>query len=199
MADYVNNGQEKQPTAFIQNAKKPKLKNRILGFLFSDKLDSMGTYILGGYLKPGLRSLMYSVGVAAVGFLTGQVPQQPMNGQWNGYPTVRPQTPYNMMSAQAYQAPPQQPAGYNQSLSVNDVRFVSEQYATNTLNELARCIAQYRRATLRDFYSSAGITCDETNWTQSTNGWYTLGNARVVATPDGFWAIVDLPPVQSLR
>ena len=177
---------------------KKKLGKRVVDFLFSNKIDDMGNYLVETYLKPGVGNLLYSivVGAARMMFGRGGYPQgQYIPGQ--GYqPGGRDPYQYNTYSNQAYAQP--QPVGYGQRVSISDVSFDTKDDAYLVLDRMAREISRYQKVRVADFYTFAGVTGQEGNWALQANGWYTLGDAHPILRTDGRW-IIDFPPVQNLR
>jgi hypothetical protein len=209
MADYVNQGATQaqdsssrgkviEGTAKIE---KPKLSKRIVKWLFSDKLDSMGTYIVNSYVRPGIKGLLYSIIVGTAGVAFQQNSQPPAGNYIPGYgyqTAQRAPTPYNTLANPAAYQQPMAP-GYSGRVQVYDVRFANENDAWRVINELNFCISTYGKAKTADFYRAAGVTGEEDNWTLQGTGWYNIGSAHPVIAPNGRWMIVDLPPVQSVR
>ena len=87
---------------------------------------------------------------------------------------------------------------YQQRVGLNDVSFDTQDDAYLVLDRMARDVARYGKVRLADFYTYAGISGQEGNWTLQGSGWYTLGDAHPMMRTDGRW-VIDFPPVQVLR
>lgn len=203
MADHENYVPEEVKEKVIQGSarvEKPKLGKKVVGFLFSDKIDSVFNYLTYYILGPSLKDLIFKMGTGALqmalfgGQNGGNV--SPM-GYMNGYSSARRDPNYySNMSNPGYAQP--QPGFYQQRLTLNDISFDSKDDAWLVLDRMNREIARYGKVRVADFYTFAGITGQEGNWTLQGNGWYSLNEAHPMMRTDGRW-VVDFPPVQSLR
>lgn len=180
---------------------KKKIGKRVVDFLFSNRLDDMGSYLMQTYVRPGIGNLFYSLICGAAGVMFGRggsVP--PPSGYYQpgyGYqPGRRDPYQYNTVSNQAYAQP--QSVAYSQRVSMNDVSFDTKDDAYLVLDRMAREITRYGKVRVADFYIFSGVTGQEGNWALQANGWYTLGDAHPILRTDGRW-IIDFPPVQNLR
>lgn len=179
---------------------KPKLGQKMVNFLFSDKIDSVGNYLAYYILGPSLKELIFKMGTGALQMVLfggqGGV-QMPQTGWNNGYNSAR-RDPYmyNQMSNMGYAQP--QPALVGHRLTLNDISFDTKDDAYLVLDRMNREISRYGKVRVADFYTFAGITGQEGNWTLQGNGWYDLNQAHPMMRTDGRW-IIDFPPVQSLR
>jgi hypothetical protein len=187
---------------------KPSFGKRIVNFLFSDKLDSVGKYLADAILGPSLKDLVFKIGMGALQMtLYGGNMYNPGNysgGSYiNGYgyqSARRDPVPYNTMSA-----PPGYQYGYAQpqpgimapKIDMSMISFDTKDDAWLILDRMQREIARYQKVRVADFYTYAGITGQEGNWTLSSTGWYNLQDAHPVMRTDGRW-IIDFPPVQSI-
>lgn len=203
MADNMNKPQEERREKVIKGTakleKKP-LGKRVVDFLFSDRLDSMGNYLVHTYLGPGLANLFYNLGVGALGMLFGRgggVPPQ-QSGYIPGYGYRSAQTVpvnYNGMSQPGYAQPA---PGYVSRVTMNDISFDTKDDAWLVLDRMTRECQRYGRVRVADYYLFAGITGQEDNWTLQSSGWYNLGDAHPMLRTDGRW-VIEFPPVQSIR
>ena len=119
----------------------------------------------------------------------------PMN--YNNYSEGRrDQYYYNSMSNPNYAQV--QPGIYQPRQTLNDISFDSKDDVWLVLDRMNREIQRYGKVRVADFYTFAGITGQEGNWTLQGNGWYSLNEAHPMMRTDGRW-VIDFPPVQSLR
>lgn len=174
---------------------------KVIDFLFSDKIDSVANYLAYYILGPSLKDLIFKMGTGALqmvlfGGNTNQASGNYIPGY--GYQPARRDapTPYNMMSNPGYAQP--QPGIYQQRLGLYDISFDSKDDAWLVLDRMNRDIQRYQKVRVADFYTFAGITGQESNWTLQGTGWYSLGDAHPIMRTDGRW-VIDFPPVQSLR
>lgn len=192
---------------------KPSLKEKVTGFLFSDKIDSIASYLASYILGPSLKDLVFKMGLGALqmslyGGTNSMV--NPNNagsyGTTYGYPPVRRDPiPYNTMAqpipgynyGYGVQSPVQQPMMAGQFGNTNSVSFDSKDAALVVLDRMKNVQARYGRVRVADFYDSAEITGYEANWTLQGNGWYDLSGAQPVLRTDGRW-MLSLPPVRQL-
>lgn len=202
----MNENQKAEPMTKIikgtARVDKPKFRKKMIDFLFSDKLDSVANYLAYYILGPSLKDLIFKMGTGALqmalfgGNSTGTGSYVP----GYGYQSARrdyPPTPYNQYSNPGYAHPapgPYQP----QRISLNDISFDSRDDAWLVLDRMNREIGRYQKVRVADFYTFAGITGQDDNWTLQGNGWYDLSMAKPMMRTDGRW-IIDFPPVMSLR
>lgn len=203
MTEQNNYSQPEAQTKVIKGAakiEKPKMSKRIINFLFSDKIDSIGNYIAYYILGPGIKKITFDMvtGALQMALFGGQGGQQyPPMGYNYGYGGARRDpTPYNMMSNPSYAQP--QPAIISQRVNLNDISFDTKDDAWLVLDRMNREIGRYQKVRVADFYTFAGITGQEDNWTLQGNGWYDLSQAHPMMRTDGRW-IIDFPPVVPLR
>lgn len=205
MANDVNyNSPDEGKTSVIKGKARIEKKTpskKIIDFLFSDKIDSVANYLAYYILGPSLKDLIFKMGTGAlqmalfggntVGTSGGYVPGY-------GYQPARRDAPipYNMMANPNYAQP--QGGYYQQRVSLNDISFDTKDDAWLVLDRMGREIGRYGKVRVADFYTFAGITGQEGNWTLQGNGWYTLGDAHPMMRTDGRW-VIEFPPVQSLR
>lgn len=188
---------------------KPTLKQRVTGFLFSDKIDSIASYLTSYILGPSLKDLIFKMGLGAL--------QMTLYGGTNGMaspnntgsyiPVRRDPVPYDTMSQQmtpygygypyGTQSPVRPPMMAGQFGNTNSVSFDSKDAANVVLDRMKNVLALYGRVRVADFYDSAEITGYESNWTLQGNGWYDLSAAQPVLRTDGRW-MLSLPPVRQL-
>lgn len=204
MADQDNYMPQEPKEKVIQgNAKmeKPKISKKVIDFLFSDKIDSVFNYLTYYILGPSLKDLIFKMGTGALqmalfgGQGGGNMP--PMGGYMNQYSTARRDPNYySNMSNPSYAQP--QPGIYQQRVSLNDISFDTRDDVLLVLDRMNRELQRYGRVRVADFYTFAGITGQEGNWTLQGNGWYSLNDAHPIMRTDGRW-IADMPPVQPLH
>lgn len=187
---------------------KPSFGKKIIDFLFTDKMDSVAGYLASYILGPGLKELIFKLGTGALqmALFNGQGGAQmpPLgwnnsvnNGWSNGYATARRDpTPYNMMMSNGYAQP--QPGLVVQRMDLNNISFDSKDDVYRVLDRMNQDIKRYGMVRVADFYTYAGITGQESNWTLQGNGWCDLNYARPMMRTDGRW-IIDFPPVVPLR
>ena len=186
---------------------KPTLGKKMVNFLFSDKIDSVANYLTYYVLGPSLKDLVYKLATGGLQMVLfggqngqqGAYPGYYNNGYSNGYMQARRDPmPYGNYPAPAGYAQPQ-PSIYNPTrVSLNDISFDSKDDAYIVLDRMNREIGRYGKVRVADFYTFAGITGQEGNWTLQANGWYDLNQAHPMMRTDGRW-IIDFPPVQVIR
>ena len=203
MADNENYVPEEAKTKVIKGSakvEKQKVGKKVIDFLFSDKIDSVFNYLTYYILGPSLKELIFKMGTGALqmALFGGQGGQQPPQmGYMNGYSVGRRDPGYyNSMSNPGYAQP--QVGIYQQRLTLNDISFDTKDDAWLVLDRMNREIQRYGKVRVADFYTFAGITGQEGNWTLQGNGWYSLNEAHPMMRTDGRW-VIDFPPVQSLR
>lgn len=183
---------------------KPSLSKKIVSFLVSDKIDSIGDYLANYILGPGLKKLAYDIcnNALQMFLLGGQASNQPNQNYWsngwnNGYNSAR-RDPYyyNQQSYPGYAQP--QPGLITPKFGLNDISFATKDDAYLVLDRMNVDIGRYGKVRVADFYTYAGITGQEGNWTLQGNGWYDLNQAHPMQRTDLRW-IIDFPPVQTLR
>ena len=153
---------------------KKTFRKKVIDFLFSDKIDSVGNYLMlfgNGTVAQAPQSQAYQVG-------------------------RREPVPYNTLANPSYAQP--QPSYGAQRVTMNDIVFDTKDDCYMVLDRMSKIIQHYGRARLADYYEAAGITGQESNWALQTSGWYFLGDAHPVMRMDGRW-IIEFPPLQSIR
>lgn len=214
MAENKNYTEQEEHSKVIKGnvkVEKPKLSKRLVNFLLSDKLDSIGNYLAQCILGPSLKDLVFKLGMGALqmGLYGGNIAGMPNNSgtyiPGYGYQTARRDpVPYNTMANPGYMGygyPAQPaPAPYmpGNRVSINDISFDTKDDAHLVLDRMRREISRYGKVKLADFYTYSGVTGQESNWTLQGSGWYDIGNAVPIMRTDGRW-IIDFPPVQNLR
>lgn len=200
--NYINEEPKEKVIKGTAKIEKKSFSKKVVDFLFSSKIDDMGSYIFQTYIKPGVGNLLYSVVVGAAGMMFGRGGGIPQGGFYQpgvGYqPGRRDPVPYNQMGNQGYGYAQPQPVGYGQRMSINDVSFDTKDDAYLVLDRMAREISRYGKVRVADFYIFSGVTGQEGNWALQANGWYNLADAHPILRTDGRW-IIDFPPVQNLR
>lgn len=203
MANETNYTHPEETTKVIKGSAKLEKRSagrKMIDFLFSDKLDAVGNFLAYNILGPSLKDLIFKLGTGALQMALfggnsvssgGYVPGY-------GYQTARRDAPvpYNQMSNPGYSQP--QPGLMTQRLSLNDISFDTKDDAWLVLDRMGREIGRYGKVRVADFYTFAGITGQEGNWTLQSSGWYNLGDAHPMMRTDGRW-IIDFPPVQNIR
>ena len=197
-------GQEERKTSVIKGKARVEKKTpskKVIDFLFSDKIDSVANYLAYYILGPSIKDLIFKMGTGALQmalFGGNSVSQGGSYIPGYGYQTARRDAPipYNTMANPNYAQPH---AGYyQQRVSLNDISFDTKDDAWLVLDRMGREIGRYGKVRVADFYTFAGITGQEGNWTLQGNGWYSLGDAHPIMRTDGRW-VIEFPPVQSLR
>ena len=204
MADsnYQNTNDELKGSVIKGTAKleKKTTKRKLLDFMFSDKIDSVGNYLAYSILGPGIKNIVFNgiTGALQMILFGGNTVQQNPGGSWpinNTYQLGRRDpVPYNQMSNPGYAQP--QP-GYMSRVTMGAISFDTKDDAYMVLDRMARVLAKYGRVRLADYYDAAGITGQESNWALQTSGWYFLGDARPIMRTDGRW-VIQFPPVQNI-
>ena len=176
---------------------KKSLSKRLINFLFSDKIDSIGNYLIYDILGPTLRDLLYKSVVGAAGMTiygsvrdTGNAMERKYAGARQDYSAMSRPGP-NQFYAQT-QATPQY--GYG----IYDISFNTKDDALYQLDRLQVLIAKYGKVRVKDFYTDVGYTPPPGNWALDGAGWYNLDNVTAVPTSNGRW-IIDFPPPVSIR
>ena len=208
MADITNynTGNEEPKTKVIHGSarvEKQSLGKKMVGFLFSDKIDSVANYLTYYILGPSLKDLVFKMATGGLQMvLFGgnnqiQPPYPGYGGYSNGYMQARRDpVPYSQMSNPGYAQP--QPGFYQPRIGLNDISFDSKDDAYVVLDRMNREIMRYGKVRVADFYTFAGITGQENNWTLQGNGWYDLNTAHPMMRTDGRW-VIEFPPVSSIR
>ena len=206
MAEQTNYTQQEPNEKVIKGSakmEKPKLRKRVIDFLFSDKIDSINNYVMYSILGPGLRRLLYEMGngmlsMILLGQNSNNVPPSWFSSNING--ARREPTPYERMSQynSGYGYAQPQPGIMPTRMSLNDISFDTKDDAWLVLDRMNREIGRYQKVRVADFYTYAGITGQESNWALQGNGWYDLSQAHPMQRTDGRW-VIDFPPVQTLR
>lgn len=186
---------------------KPTLKKKVLGFLFSDKIDSIGSYLTNYILGPSLKELGFRMitGAAQMAlFGNGTVQPPTNNGLVPGWGNVQNRS--NIINYAAFSQPQptyvQSPIIPTPSMSLgfggtNEVTFATKDVANVVLDRMRNVLATYGKCKVADFYRSAEISPPANNWTLESNGWYDLSTAQPMMTTDGRW-ILSLPQVRQL-
>lgn len=198
----LESGENNKPSKVIKGtARVEKLTpvQKIVGFLFSDKLDSIGKYLTYEVLGPSLRNLAYQLGLGALQMAFFGNNRPPVNGM---IPPSQQATgarrDYAAYSSQAYASPPpqmvQQP-GYRQRIMPDDISFDTIDDAKLVLDRMGTQLQKFGKVFLRDFYEFSGITGQLDNWTLGSYGWYNLNGAQMVQRIDGRWMIQFPDPV----
>lgn len=198
-----------EPKSKVIKGKAKQEKNiakKVVGFLFSDKIDSVANYLTWYVLGPSLRDLIFKLGTGALqmALYGGQggagVPPMGGYGYGAGYSSNarRDPVPYNTMygypqAGYGYAQPQVQPAVYQQRITLNDISFDSRDDALLVIDRMQEEIRKYQKVRAADFYTFAGITGQESNWTLQSNGWYDLSQAKPLMRTDGRW-MIDFPP-----
>lgn len=203
MANYNNSGNidtDLGPNRLKGQFKveKKSLSKRIINFLFSDKIDSIGNYLVYDILGPTLRDLLYKSVVGAAGMTiygsvrdNGNALERKYAGARRDYSAMAQQPASNQFYAQT-QATPQY--GYG----IYDISFNTKDDALYQLDRLQANIAKYGKVRVKDFYQDVGYTPPPGNWAIDGAGWYNLDNVTAVPTSNGRW-IIDFPPPVSIR
>lgn len=201
-----SNGAPEPATKIIKGSAKvdkPKFGQKVINFLFSDKLDAVGNFLAYNILGPSLKDLIFKMGTGALQMALFGGNTSSSGGTYvpgYGYQSARRDapTPYNQMSNTGYGYAQPQPGMMNQRITLNDISFDTKDDAWLVLDRMNREIGRYQKVRVADFYTYAGITGQEGNWTLQGNGWYDLSTAKPMMRTDGRW-IIDFPPVMSLR
>ena len=207
MAENINIQQPEEPkTKVIQGSakvEKQSLGKKMINFLFSDKIDSVANYLAYYILGPSIKDLVFKMGTGALqmALFGGQGgPQMPPMGyqtqNYNYSGARRDSLAYNMMTNPGYAQ--SQPGLYQQRIGLNDISFDTKDDAWLVLDRMNRDIGRYGKVRVADFYTYAGISGQEGNWTLQANGWYSLNGVNPMMRTDGRW-IIDFPPAQNLR
>ena len=200
----TSNPNDKQSIKGMSRIEKPTIKKRVVDLLFSDKIESLGTYIFHTYIGPGLLSIGYNAIVGAAGAIFqgrstnlgapaqssgSYVPGlgwQPSGAQ-NPYQYNRPYNPGYSNIQSAYPA----------SVAYYDITFQTEDAARIAISRMQEVMSKYQKVRIADFYDAAEVSKDGSNWTLNANGWRSLANVYPVLLPNGRWKI-EMPPVQQL-
>ena len=181
---------------------KKSTKKKIVDFLFSDKLDSIGNYLGYYILGPSLKDLIFKMvtGAAQMALFGGNTvaTNNTSSNYIPGYgyqPGRRDPLTYSNVSNPGYA----QPMGYQQQrVALGDISFDTKDDAWLVLDRMGREIQRYGKVRVADYYNFAGVTGQESNWALQSSGWYMLGDAHPMMRTDGRW-VIEFPPVQSLR
>lgn len=200
-------GNPNQSIASFVKVEKPSLKKKVLGFLFSDKIDSIGTYLTNYILGPSLRELGFRMitGAAQMALFGNGTVQNPNanNGLVPGWgmqnrPNIIPYNTFSQPQPTYVQSPIMpQPAMSMGFGGTNEVTFATKDVANVVLDRMKNVLATYGKCKVADFYRSAEISPPANNWTLESNGWYDLSTAQPIMTTDGRW-ILGLPAVRQL-
>jgi len=203
MAENTNYVQEEPKEKVIKGAAKVEKKTagkKVIDFLFSDKLDSIGNYVAYYILGPSIKDLIFKMTTGALqmalfGGNNGSVPPVGLPNT-GGVGARRDPYQYNTVSNPGWANP--QPGYVQQRVGLNDISFDTRDDAWLVLDRMSREIARYGKVRLADYYTFAGITGQEGNWTLQGNGWYNLNDVHVMMRTDGRW-VIEFPPLQVLR
>lgn len=202
--NYQSQKPEEKPAGTLKGKaeiKKKKPGQKIVDFLFSNKIDDMGAFLMNTIIKPGILGILYNTVVGAAGAMFRQNGGYYQQSSSSGYqpPWVPQQTNYNSISSQAAWGQ-QRPVMVAQSPYANDYKSVIFTYrddALTVIDRLANQINRYGRASVREFYNAAEVTPPLGNWAIDGIGWHTVMGAHPIPTGDGRW-IIEMPPVQNL-
>lgn len=198
MADYNKSNEKMEENKYKGQFKieKKSLAKRAIDFLFSDKIDNIGNYIVYDVLGPTIRDLIYKSFVGAIGMAVygsvrdaGNPLEQRYSGARRDYSAMSRPGPaqFNVQT----QVPPTY--GYG----IYDITFDTKDIALYHLDRLQAYIAQYGKVRVKDFYDDVGYTPPTSNWALSGAGWYNLDYVTAVPTSNGRW-IIDFPPPVSI-
>ena len=197
MADY-----NKKPEAplFEENKYKGKFKiekkplmKRIVDFLFSDKIDSIGNYITYDVLGPAIRDLIYKSIIGAAGMAVyGSVRDtaNPLERKYGSAP--RDYSALSRAPQGQFYSNPSVPVGGQYNVGLYDITHDSKDIAEYYLDRLKVRIATYGKARVKDFYEDVGYTPPSSNWAVEGLGWYNLDDVHCVPTSNGRW-LIDFP------
>lgn len=201
MANYNNPKNDEanlEPNRLKGNFKveKKTLSKRLINFLFSDKIDNIGNYLIYDILGPTLRDLLYKSVVGAAGMTiygsvrdTGNAMERKYAGARRDYSAMARQDP------DQYFAPPQPRSQYG--YGIYEISFDTKDDALYRLDRLQALIAKHGKVRVKDFYDDIGYS-PKGNWAIEGIGWYNLDNVTAVPTSTGRW-IIDFPPPVSIR
>lgn len=203
MAENTNNTTQdtaKQPLATYE---KKTLGKKIVDSLFSDKIDSMFSYISENIFWPSLRQLMYDLGNNALRIIflggAGGVSNSGPSGNyvpgqgWQTSGARREPFAYHNLATPAYV----QPQIYTPPSGTDNVIIQTRDGANLILDRLRNCMNTYHVVRLADFYYAAEVTGQESNFALQASGWYDISGAQIYPTTDGRW-IIKMPPLQRL-
>lgn len=186
---------------------KPKFSKKVINFLFSDKIDSIGNYLVTSILGPDLKNLVFRMVTGGIqmalfgGNTVGYGAPSPYVPGYNGYQTARRDpVPYNTMGAPGYQygyAQPQ-PTVMTPRIDISTISFDTKDDAWRVLDRMGHELRRYGKVRTADFYTFAGVTGQEGNWAIHGTGWYDLTGAMPMQRTDGRW-IIQFPPIQNLN
>lgn len=200
-----NNANTQQSIKDFVKVEKPTLKKKVLGFLFSDRIDSIGSYLLTSVAGPALKTLVFNMITGATQMaLFGNSTVQNVNGS-NLIPGLGLQNRPNIFNYSALSQQPTfvqspimaQPAMTTGYAITNEVSFTTKDVANTVLDRMKNLLMLYGKVKIGDFYRSAEVSPPANNWTLESNGWYDLSGAQPIMTTDGRW-ILSLPPVRQL-
>lgn len=192
----LENGDADKPSKVIKGTAKVERLNpvqKMVGFLFSDKLDSIGKYLTYEVLGPSLRNLAYQLGLGALQMAFFGNNRPPMGGALPpSQQSSGARRDYVAYSTQAYAAPPApvvQQNPYRQRIMPDDISFDTMDDAKLVLDRMSSQLQKFGKVFLRDFYEFSGITGQADNWTLGSYGWYNLNGTQIVQRIDGRWMI----------
>lgn len=175
---------------------------KVVDFLFSDKIDSIGTWVAYTIVGPALKSLLYNSITGALQMtLWGGNNQQNITGSyipgvgWQPQGGRRDPVNYNQPQNMGYAQPG--PGIYQQPNNINGISFGNRDDAYVVLDRMNRDLARYGKVRVADYYLYCGVTGQESNWALQSTGWYNLMDAKPIMRTDGRW-ILQLPPVQNI-
>lgn len=198
----LESAEQDKPSKVIKGtAKVEKLTptKKVVKFLFSDKIDSIGKYLTYEVLGPSLRNMAYQLGLGALQMAFFGNNRPPVNGplppsqQYSGA-----RRDYGAYSNPGYAAPPQpmvQQNAFGNRIMPNDISFDTQDDALLVLDRMRGMIQKYGKVFLRNYYEFSGITGQADNWTLGSYGWYDLTNVQIVPRIDGRWMIQFQDPI----
>ena len=195
--------EENKPSKVIKGTaklEKRSFSKKLIDFLFSDKIDSIGNYLTYEVLGPSLRNMAYQLGMGALQMTLFGNSRPPVVGP-PSQQSSGARRDYGAYSNQGYAAPPPPPvaaAGYRQRIMPNDISFDSADDALLVLDRMRGEIGRYGKVFLRHYYEFSGITGQLDNWTLGSYGWYDLNYAHPIQRTDGRW-MIDFPDPQMIR
>lgn len=206
--NYQENEIKKPVVKGTVHVDKPRFSKKVINFLFSDKIDSIGNYLITSILGPDLKNLVFRMvtgGVQMALFggntVSGYPGPSPYVPGYNGYQNARRDPiPYNTMGAPGYQygyAQPQ-PTVMTPRIDISNISFDTKDDAWRVLDRMGHELRRYGKVRVADFYTFAGVTGQDGNWVIQGTGWYDLNGANPVMRTDGRW-IIQFPPIQNLH
>lgn len=201
MAENTNNTTQETKKQPLATYEKKTLGKKIVDSLFSDKIDSMFSYISSNILWPGLKQLMYDLGNNALRIIfLGNAAGTTSSGTtgtfipgqgWQPSNVRREPFAYNNISNPGYA----QPQIFTPPSGTDNVIIQTRDGANLILDRLRNCMNTYHVVHLADFYRAAEVTGQESNFALQASGWYDISGAQIYPTTDGRW-IIKMPPLQ---